>query len=339
MLIIEKTKKKWAGTRLHTFILAGFILMASFLAGCSEKSAGSQGQAAAKYETNKVLRIGHQKGDPLNIVKEQGNLEKRLKELGYSVTWNVFPSGPPLLEALGSGNLDVGRTGDSPPVFAQAAGSSLVYIGAGKPKAEGSAILVKNNSSIHTLSDLKGKTIALAKGSSSHYLLVKALEKANLKYDDVKLSFLAPADARIAFEQGNVDAWVVWDPYFADIEATGVVRVLANGAGLADDRDFFLASNRFAKEHYDIVKVLLEEVEQTSKWANDNPKEVAKLLAPILKIDEASLQKAAERREYGLQEIDDKMIQGQQQIADTFYDLKLFPKKISIADAVYQPAK
>jgi sulfonate transport system substrate-binding protein len=325
--------------RYTAIFLAGMILLTAFLTGCSGGSGGPQGQSTGKGGTEKVLRIGYQKGDPLNIVKERGNLEKRLKDLGYAVTWNVFPAGPPLLEALHSGNLDVGRTGDSPPVFAQAAGSSLVYVAAGNPKAEGSAILVKKSSSIRSLADVKGKTIGLAKGSSAHYLLVKALKAANLTYEDVKLSFLSPADARIAFEQGKIDAWVVWDPYYADIENTGEVRVLTDGKGLAEDRDFYLASKRFADEHYDIVKILLEEVEHTSHWANDNPKEVAKLLAPLLKIDVAALEKAAERRNYGLQEIDESIMRSQQEIANTFFDLHLIPKKIAISDAIYQPSQ
>ncbi|WP_019123067.1 sulfonate ABC transporter substrate-binding protein [Brevibacillus massiliensis] len=335
----RKTNKRWKETGMPFLLLAAFILLSAFLTGCSEGSGSAQAKAEAKTKADKVLRIGYQKGDPLNIVKERGNLEKRLQELGYAVTWNVFPAGPPLLEALSSGNLDVGRTGDSPPVFAQAAGSPLVYVGAGHSKAKGSAVLVKKDSAIHTIADLKGKSIGLAKGSSSHYLLVKALESANLTYEDVTLSFLAPADARIAFEQGKVDAWVVWDPYFADIENTGQVRVLTDGQGLADDRDFYLASDVFAREHGDIVKVLLEEVEESSRWANENPKEVAKLLAPLLKIDVAALEKAAARRTYGLEELDDAMVKGQQEIADTFYALKLIPKKISVADAVFHPAK
>jgi sulfonate transport system substrate-binding protein len=324
--------------RCTAIFLACMILLAAFLTGCSGGSGGPQGQSTAPGETEKVLRIGYQKGDPLNIVKERGHLENRLKELGYSVTWNVFPAGPPLLEALSTGNLDVGRTGDSPPVFAQAAGSSLVYVAAGYPKAEGSAILVKKNANIRSLADLKGKTIGLAKGSSAHYLLVKALKASHLTYGDVNLSFLSPADARIAFEQGKVDAWVVWDPYYADIENTGEVRVLTNGKGLAEDRDFYLASKRFAEEHYDIVKILLEEVEQTSDWANENPKEVANILAPLLKIDVAALEKAAERRKYGLQEIDESIINSQQEIANTFFDLQLIPKKIAISDALFHPS-
>jgi sulfonate transport system substrate-binding protein len=327
-------------TRAAAAFLAGLFLAAAFLTGCSGDSRESAGQAAAQSEeTAKVLRIGYQKGDPLNIVKERGTLEKRLKERGYDVTWHVFPAGPPLLEALSSGNLDVGRTGDSPPVFAQAAGSPLVYVAAGKAKSEGSAILVKHESSIRTLADLKGKNIGLAKGSSAHYLLVKALEKANLQYSDVTLSFLSPADARIAFEQGKIDAWVVWDPYFADIEITGKVRVLANGVGLAEDRDFYLASKRFAEEHGDIIHVLLEEVEHVSAWANEHPKEVAQLLAPLLKIDAAALEKAAKRREYGLQPIDDVIVKGQQEIADTYFALKLIPQNISVQEAIYRPAR
>jgi len=158
----------------------------------------------------RVLRIGHQKFDPLTLVKNRGNLEARLKPLGITaVRWVEFPSGPPMLEALNAGSIDIARTGDAPPVVAQSAGVPIVYIGGSAPKDQSSAVLVKRDSLIRTVADLKGKKVAFAKSSSANYLIVKVLESAGLKWSDISPAYLSPADARAAFERGSVDAWAI----------------------------------------------------------------------------------------------------------------------------------
>ena len=181
----------------------------------------------------KVVRIGHQKFDPFTLVKARGGLEKRLQPLGVSVEWKEFQSGPPMLEALNVGSIDIGRTGDAPPVFAQAANAPLLYIGGSAPKDRSSGILVPANSAIQTLGDLRGKKIAFTKGSSANYLLAKALKSAGIKWTDIEPANLTPADARAAFQQGNVDAWVIWDPFYAAAQAQADVRVVKDSKGLA----------------------------------------------------------------------------------------------------------
>jgi sulfonate transport system substrate-binding protein len=297
---------------------------------------GTAENAKPENITDQKIRIGYQKNGPLFILKNIGTLEKRLEPLGYKVDWHEFQAGPALLEALNAGSIDFGRTGDSPPVFAQAAGSSLQYIAAGFSKFKGSGILVKDDSTIEKLEDLKGKTIGFAKGSSSHFLLVKALEKANLKYEDMTPAFLSPGDARVAFEQGDIDAWVVWDPYTADTEVSTGARLLVNGEGLTSDRDYFLSSSDFAAEHSDILKEVIEEIRNSSNWANENPEELAKMLSDVLGIDEASMKLAVERRVHGVEkEITEEIIIEQQTIADTFYELGIIPTKINVKERVF----
>ncbi|REB75785.1 sulfonate ABC transporter substrate-binding protein [Bacillus sp. 522_BSPC] len=284
---------------------------------------------------DKVFRIGYQKNGPLLILKELGTLEERLEPLGYKVEWYEFQAGPALLEALNTGSIDFGRSGDSPPIFAQASDSTLRYVAAGKSKFEGSGILVKNDSSIKTLADLKGKKVGFAKGSSSHYLLVNALEKAGLSYSDIEPAYLSPGDARIAFEKKEIDAWVVWDPFTADTQLQADATLLVNGEGLTSDRDFFLASSNFLQEKEDIIKVVMEEVQKSCQWANNHPEDLTKMLSSILGIDEASMKMAVERRVYGVEEINDTIIKEQQEIADTFYTLQLIPKKVKVSENVY----
>lgn len=185
----------------------------------------------------KQLRIGFQKSSVnFAIAKQQKRLEKEFPNA--KITWNEFPAGPQILEALAVGAIDVGVTGDTPPVYAQAANKPFYYIAYEAAKPFASAILVPNHSNIRQIKDLKGKRIALQKGSSSHYLLVQAVKKAGLNWSDIQPIWLAPADARAAFQKGAVDAWAIWDPYYASAQLEDHARVLTTGNGLSPNYTF-----------------------------------------------------------------------------------------------------
>ncbi len=298
-------------------------------------SANNQGQG-----TENVVRVGHQKYGTLSIVKAQGGLEKRLASLGASVQWIEFPAGPQLLEALNAGSIDFGHTGETPPIFAQAAGAPLVYVASEPPAPKAEAILVPKDSAIRSIGDLKGKKIVLNKGSNVHYLLVQALASAGLELSDIKPVYLAPAEARAAFDRGSVDAWVIWDPFFAVAQQATGARVLKDGEGLVANREFYLASQTYANQHSDYIKATLEEIQKVDEWAATRPKEVATLLSPKLGIDPAIVETVARRRPYGVQPIQDEVITYQQQVADTFFRLKLIPKQLNVKDvAGYQNNK
>ncbi len=284
-------------------------------------------------ETKEIL-IGFQKYGTVNILKVQGKLDKRLESEGYKVTWIEFPGGPQLLEALNVGSIDLGHTGEAPPIFAQAADAPLVYLAhePASPKSEG--IIVPKDSPIKTVGDLKGKKVALNKGSNVHYLLVKALEKAGLKYEDVETVFLKPGDARVAFESGSVDAWVIWDPFLAAAQTATGGTILTDGTGLVSNHEFYLASRTFAEQNKPAIDTLLDELNKVDAWAKANQKEVAALLSPQLGIDVPSLELASGRRDYGLTPIDESIVEAQQKIADTFFTLELIPKQIQIKDAL-----
>ena len=284
-----------------------------------------------------VLRIGRQKFDPLTLVRAKGKLEERLKPLGVTaVEWIEFQSGPPMLEALNADSIDIARTGDAPPVIAQAAGIPLVYVGGSAPKDKSSAVLVKQDSPIQTIADLRGKRVAFAKSSSANYLAVKALEAGGLKWEDIKPVYLSPSDARSAFEQGNVDAWVIWDPFYAAAQKQAGARVIRDSTGLVANRDFYLANRKFADKYPDVIKAIGEEIQTVAKWADANPSEVAALLSPLLKIDQPILETVNQRRSYGFEAITPEMIAEQQAIADTFHTLKLIPKPIDVKNAIWQ---
>lgn len=279
-----------------------------------------------------VIRIGYQKNGPLIILKSLGTLEERLQTHGYTVEWKEFQAGPALAEALNAGSIDFGRTGNAPPIFAQASEAPFTYVVAGKSKYKGSGILVPKDSSIQSVADLKGTTVGFAKGSSSHFLLVRALEEAGLSYEDITPAFLSPGDARVAFEQESVDAMVVWDPFTASSEIHSNAKLLIDGEGLTTDRDFFIANDDFINDHPDVIDLVIEEIEKASDWANQHHDELVMMLAPILNVDETSVEMMVQRREYGLDDITEEMMQEQQEIADQFFELEIIPKRIQVEE-------
>lgn len=282
----------------------------------------------------KVIRIGYQKYGNLILLKGKGWLEKKLTPLGYKVEWKEFPSGPPLLEALNVGAIDFGHAGEAPPIFGQAAGAPFLYVAHEPPAPEGEAILVPKDSSIKTVADLKGRKIALNKGSNVHYLLVRALEEAGLKYTEIQPVFLAPADARAAFERGSVDAWVIWDPFQAAAEVATGARTLANGKGLAPNHQFYLAAQKFADANPQVVDAVIASIAELDDWAKNRIKAVADELSPGIGIPANVLEIALNRQTYGIKPLDTKVVAEQQRIADTFFALGLIPKQISVASIV-----
>lgn len=289
------------------------------------------------HAQERVVRIGYQKYGTLVLLKARGTLEPRLKALGYRVTWSEFPSGPPLLEALNAGAVDLGSAGETPPIFAQAASDALTYVAHEPAAPRGEAILVPKASPIQSVADLKGRKVALNKGSNVHYLLVRALEKAGLTLSDISVAYLAPADARAAFERGVVDAWAIWDPYFAAAEAGTGARVLADGSDLVPNHQFYLAARDFAAKQGPALDAVLAAIGEVDAWAGENTDAVAQELAPSVGIPAPILAVALKRQTYGVRPLDAGVIAGQQKIADTFHGLGLIPKAISIADAVRKP--
>jgi sulfonate transport system substrate-binding protein len=291
---------------------------------------------ALAQKADNVLRIGYQKYGTLVLLKARGSLEKRLAPLHVEVQWTEFPAGPQLLEGLNVGSIDLGTAGEAPPIFAQAAGADLVYVGNEPPASAGEAILVPKDSPIKAVAELKGKKVALNKGSNVHFLLVKLLEQARVNYNDIDTIFLTPADARAAFERGSVDAWAIWEPFLAAAQRQTGARILADGNGVVSNHQFFLASRPYASKRADVVTIVLEEVAAVDQWAKTNRKEAAAALQPQIGLDQATLELALSRGGYGVTPVSDAVLAEQQRIADAFYDLKLIPKRITVRDATLQ---
>lgn len=285
---------------------------------------------------NKTIRIGYQKYGNVILLKNKGTLEPRLAEIGYKPEWKEFPSGPPLLEALNAGAIDFGHAGEAPPIFAQAAAAEFVYVAHEPPAPKGEAILVPKDSTIKSVAELKGKKVALNKGSNVHYLLVKALEKAGVAYTDIETAFLAPADARAAFQSGQVDAWVIWDPFQASAEIGLEAKVLADGTDVVSNHQFYLAGKKYSADHGKALEVILAELEKVNQWVKADIKAAAAELAPPIGIPAPVLEKALNRQSYGVKTIDDTVAAEQQKIADVFHTLGLIPKPIVVKDIVWR---
>nr|WP_258194904.1 sulfonate ABC transporter substrate-binding protein [Janthinobacterium sp. PAMC25594] len=297
-------------------------------------TAGMPAAALAQAKGEVQVRIGYQKYGTLTLLKGRGTLEKRLAEQGVGVKWTEFPAGPVLLEGLNVGSIDFGTVGEAPPIFAQAAGANLVYVGNEPASPASEAIVVPKGSGLRTLADLKGKKIALNKGSNVHYLLLKALEKAGVAYADIQPVFLPPADARAAFERGSVDAWAIWDPFLAAAEKQLGARVLADGKGLVANYQFYLASRTYAEKHPEILRIVLEEVAKVDDWGRNNPDEVATILSAQTGLSKDVVALAASRYAYGVKPVSVDVIASQQRVADAFSSLKLIPKPIVVKDAL-----
>jgi sulfonate transport system substrate-binding protein len=290
-----------------------------------------------------ALRIGFQKSSTLLIIlKSKGTLEKALAPLGVKVQWTEFTSGLPLLEGLNVGSIDLSAdVAETVPLFAQAAGAQLTYLVQETPSPEAQAILVAKNSPLKTVAELKGRKVAVAKAAGSHYLLLESLAKAGLQWKDIEPAYLQPADGRAAFEGGSVDAWVVWEPYVAQVQKSSDARVLADGRyANVGYRRFYLAATPYAKRRPDVLAAVVGELRKAGEWAKAYPREAAEFLAPLVGLDVATATVVNGRRSLNVRPVDDKALAEQQKIADAFVANSLLPKKIAVRDnPIWAPAR
>jgi sulfonate transport system substrate-binding protein len=298
---------------------------------CSGLASRAHAQGAPKE-----FHVGYQKGGFLSVSKDQGVFERRLKVLGIAeVKWSEFQFGPPMMEALGAGAIDFGEVGDMPPIFGQAAGQRFVYA-ARMPGAQ-HALLVPESSPIQTLAELKGKKIALARGSSAHNITVRLLAKAGLAFSDIVPAYLPPADASAAFSRGSVDAWVVWDPYFALAERRQKARVIATTKDISGGNSFYVANRDFASKHPQVLVAVIEEVTKVTQWAAQNRDKFAEAISAAIGIELDVERVAVGRADLAVGPVTPEIVAQQQETADAFLKLGLVPKRIVVREAVWLP--
>jgi aliphatic sulfonates family ABC transporter substrate-binding protein len=282
----------------------------------------------------KTLRMGFQKGEPvLMAAKQNQDLEKLLAPLGWGVEWIEFQFGPPMLEAMRVGSIDIGAVGDTPPVFAQAAHGDLLYVAGLRSGAQ--AILLPAGSPIGALADLKGKKLAFGRGSSAHNFTIKALEKAGLRYDQIESILLGPADAGAAFSHGAIEAWSIWDPYYALFENRPGVRTLVTNDDLGEQNSFIMGWAPFVRSNADLTAKLVDRFAESSAWVRSNRPQVAELLAGTTGMPLDVMQRVIARVPAEVLPMTPDIIQSQQRVAERFRALGLLPVDITVAEIVW----
>lgn len=285
--------------------------------------------------TERELRIGYQKFGNLGMLKARQSLEERFSQQGVSVLWSEFPAGPQLLHALQNNEIDFGATGEVPPILAQAQNSSLIYVAYEPPSPHSVAMVVAQDSPIYHCSDLRGKRIAVNRGSNVHYLLLQMLDEHDLTLDDVRVNYtplrypLTPSDFH------SVDAWMMWDPLLSDAQLSGDMRIIEDGHGKVLNQQFYLSRRDFAQRSADLLKIVLDELKQTGIFIATHPENAAQLLSQELGLPQASLALALSRRQHEPRAINTTVMRDQQTIADRFYALGLLSKAIKIREAVW----
>src|SRR6476660_1909303 len=193
-----------------TISISRRVLGAAALASMSVRSA----RAAKPAE----IRVDWATYNPVSLVlKDQKLLETEFAKDGVTVRWVLSAGSNKALEFLNAGSLDFGSTAGAAALIGKVNGNPIqsIYV---YSRPEWTALVTKGDSAIKTVADLKGKRVAVTRGTDPHIFLVRALAESKLTEKDVKLVLLQHADGRLALERGDVDAWAGLDPLMAAAE-------------------------------------------------------------------------------------------------------------------------
>jgi sulfonate transport system substrate-binding protein len=323
--------------------LALAVLTAAAAASCSSgggsgsgstagASSGTTSQAGETSVGNVTLHIGDQTGSGAEALLTAAGL---IHKLPFHATFSDFTSGPPMLQAMGAGAVDIGAVGNSPPVFAAAGGSQITIVGALKSSPAGSAIVVPKNSPIHSVADLKGKKIAVAQGSSANYHILTVLQKAGLSVKDVTLDYLQPAEGQAALSSGAVDAWDIWTPFTEAAVAKGA-RILVTGQGYGSPYSFEVASKAALADPAKAaaIKDYLALVAQAHAWATNHQSAWAAVWAKASGLPDTVMVKAASDDSSLAVPITQAVISSEQQVSDAFTKAGLIPVHVDFSQYV-----
>jgi sulfonate transport system substrate-binding protein len=315
--------------------LMGFNRRALLIAGLSLSVGASSATRRAGASETRTLRMGFQKGEPvLMAAKANKDLETVLAPKGVNVEWIEFQFGPPMLEAMRVGSVDVGAVGDTPPIFAQAAHGDLLYIAANRGAPQ--SILLPAGSVIQTLADLKGKKLAFGRGSSAHNFVLLVLEKAGLRYDEIEPVYLGPAEAGAAFQRGAIDAWSIWEPYTSLFASRPGVRTLTTNREIGEQYSFIMGNGPFVRANPALASTVVEALTATAEKARGHQAAVAELLAGATGIPQEVWTRALAHDPFQVLPMNDQLAVSQQKVAERFRTLGLVPVDIKVSDIVWR---
>src|SRR5690625_3307249 len=323
--------------RNRKFIVSILLLVLTVVLVACGGNSNNEG-SSENADGDKVIRVGYQKGNTLHILKESGFLDEAAAEEGYSIKWEMFTHGGTLMEGIYAGVIDFGHAADGPGIFAQASDKPFVYVGADAPNPEGVGLMVRADSGISTIEELKGKKIGALEGGNHHYSAILAIESAGLTVDDVE--WVYPEDAaqgRALFETGEIDALSSYDPFFASAEVEMDVITLADGQ--IDDypnRTFYFASEQFAEENPELIDLILEAIDRSDQWANENKDEVVEIMSEALGISEEVIDHQIQRRTFGVTKMTQEIVEAQQKQADKYIEAGLISEKIDVTEKVLE---
>jgi sulfonate transport system substrate-binding protein len=280
-----------------------------------------------------TLNVGDQKGTGAEAVLSAAGL---LNTLPFKVNWSDFTSGPPMMQAMASGSVDIGGVGDAPPVFAASGGEAIVIVGARKTNGDQDALVVPKGSPITSISQLKGKKIAYASGSSANYNLLTVLNKASLTTKDVSLVNLQPATALAAFTSGSVEAWDVWPPYVQQVVAQNGARVIATGSSYGNPYSFEVASKAAVADPKKAaaIKAYLTILNKGYIWTATHPEQWAAAWAKATGLPVSVMETAAKIDGTTPVAITDDTTTAEQGLVDQFFGAGLIPTKVDMKDYI-----
>ncbi len=334
---------------MHTprfYAVMALALAGLAAAGCSSSSSSTTSSSTAAAASasaspsssinlsSVTLNIGDQKGTGAEAVLTAAGL---LNTLPFHVNWSDFTSGPPMLEAMASGSVDIGGVGDAPPVFAASGGESVEIVGAREtPDGDQDAVVVPKDSPITSIQQLKGKKIAYGSGSSGNYNLLTVLTKAGLTTKDVTLVNLQPADALAAFTSGAVDAWDIWPPYVQQVVAEDGARVLATGSTYGSPYSFEVASKAAVADPAKAaaIKVYLATLDKAYVWAASHPDAWAAAWAKAAGLPTSIMDTAAKVDATTPVPVTSATVTSEQNLVDQFYAAGLIPNKVNMSDYI-----
>ncbi|MBP2702377.1 ABC transporter substrate-binding protein [Microbispora sp. RL4-1S] len=310
-------------------LLVALLLAASAAGACSTDGRNDGVKDSSGPVT---LHVGDQKAGSQALLKAAGLLDGT----PYTITWSQFTSGPPLLEAVNAGAVDIGGVGNTPPVFAAASGSKIKVVAAYRQKPNGAAIIVPAGSSITSPAQLKGKKIAVAKGSSAHYHLLAVLKKDGLSFADIQPQYLQPADALAAFSSGTVDAWAIWDPFTSQAEIQNKARPLVDGNGYVNGLNFQVAAPAALADpgRRAAIGDFLARLAKAREWSVSHQSEWAKVWAQETGLPPEVADAAVANAVAVPIAIDDSVVSSEQEIADAFSAEGLIPGRLTFSDFV-----
>ena len=282
----------------------------------------------------KPLIVGDQAGTGAQALLEAAGL---LHKLPFPVKFADFTSGPPILQALNAGALDVGGVGNAPPVFAAAGGDDIAIVGALHNNVRDAGLLVPKGSSVTSVSQLKGKKIAVAQGSSADYHLLATLTQAGLTPHDVQLVYLQPAQGLAAFSSGSVAAWDIWPPFIEQAEVLKGAKSITAGDGIANANYSYVVASKKAISDPLLSKEItqyLTDLNQAHVWANTHAAQWAKTWAAATGLPDAVMVKAAADSTQTPVPVNSTITAAEQSLVGAFSKAGLIPKSYSFAPYV-----